>query len=117
MKSRFRIEGDNWTPDGSKITEPAKLEAIQHTLDKEGPIIVEHWFYHGARAPERLVFEDFDEFTSWLNEQTYAGDAIDVWSWSANCKPDGRLFEGKCPDEQGFVPKAERIRSTAVACA
>jgi hypothetical protein len=48
MKSRFRIEGDNWTPDGSKITEPAKLEAIQLTLDKEGPIIVEHWFYHGA---------------------------------------------------------------------
>jgi len=51
------------------------------------------------------VFEDFDEFTSWLNEQAYAGDAIDVWSWSANCKPDGRLVEGKCPDEQGFVPK------------
>ena len=105
MKTRFRSEADNWSQDGSKITEPAKLEAIRRTLDDEGPIIVEHWLYHGASAPERLIFEDFDEFTVWLNEHTYAGDAIDVWSWAATCQPDRRLAEGKCPDDQGLVPK------------
>jgi hypothetical protein len=106
MKTRFRSEADNWSANGSKITEPAKLEAIRRTLNDEGPIIVEHWFYHGATAPERLIFEDFDEFETWLNEHTYAGDAIDVWSWATACRPDTRLTEGKCPDDDGLVPKA-----------
>jgi hypothetical protein len=78
MKTRFRSEADNWNTDGSKITEPEKLEAIRRTLADEGPILVEHWFYHGASAPERRIFEDFDEFTTWLDANTYAGDAIDV---------------------------------------
>ena len=104
MKTRFRIESDNWSADGSKITEPAKLEAIRRTLEDEGAIIVEHWFYHGASAPERLVF-DFKEFETWLNEQTHVGDAIDIWSWNTACQPDARLTEGKCPDDGGLVPK------------
>jgi hypothetical protein len=104
MKTRFRVERDNWTPEGSKITEPTKLETIELAL-KKGPILVEHWFYHGASAPEHLVFEEFDEFEAWLNEQTYAGDAIDVWSWAETCPRERILVEGKCPDEQGLVPK------------
>jgi hypothetical protein len=105
MKTRFRSEADNWSSDGSKITDSAKLEAIRRTLENEGPIIVEHWFYQGASAPERLIFEAFDEFETWLNEQTYAGDAIDIWSWATACQPDTRLAEGKCPDDDGLVPK------------
>ena len=105
MKVRFYAEEDNWNPDGSKITEPAKLEAIRHTLENKGPILVEHWFYRGSSAPEHLVFEDFDEFKTWLDEQTYAGDAIDVWSWVETCQHERILVEGKCPDEQGLVPK------------
>ena len=104
MKTRFRVERDNWTTEGSKITDPAKLEAIKHAF-KKGPIIVEHWFYHGASPPKHLVFEELDEFKLWLDEQTYAGDAIDVWSWAESCPPERRLVEGKCPDEQGLVPK------------
>jgi hypothetical protein len=75
-------------------------------LEDEGPIIVEHWFYHGASAPERLIFEDFDEFEAWLNEHTYAGDAIDIWSWATTCQRDKRLAEGKCPDDDGLVPRS-----------
>jgi len=105
MKTRFRSESDNWSADGTKITEPAKLDAIRRALMDEGPIIVQHWFYHGASAPERLIFDDFDQFQAWLNEHTYAGDAIEVWSWAAMCQPDRRLAEGKCPDDEGLVPK------------
>ena len=105
MKTRFRNEADDWNSDGSKITAPEKLEAIRDTLATKGPIIVEHWHYRGGSAPDRHVFEDFDEFLQWLNEKTAAGDAIDVWSWSAICKWDLRLVAGKCPDEQGLVPK------------
>lgn len=104
MRTRFRAESDNWTQKGSKITDPIKLAAMRRTLE-EGPIIVEHWFYRGGSAPERLVFEAFDEFTAWLEMHTYAGDAIDVWSWAAVCRKDTTLAEGKCPDDQGLVPE------------
>jgi hypothetical protein len=105
VKTRFRCEADDWTPNGSKINAPEKLHAIRHVLEHEGPIIVQHWFYRGASAPDRLVFDDYEEFTVWLNERTAAGDAIDVWSWAAVCAADVRLAEGKCPDSEGLVPR------------
>jgi len=105
MKTRFRSEADDWSQDGSKITSREKLDAVKDTLEKTGPIIVQHWHYRGASAPDRLVFDDFDDFSSWLHEKTYAGDAIDVWSWADVCKQERLLAEGKCPDEQGLVPR------------
>jgi len=71
----------------------------------KGPIIVEHWLYLGVSAPERLIFEDFEQFTTWLDAHTYAGDAIDVWSWAAACQPGKKLADGKCPDDQGLIPQ------------
>jgi hypothetical protein len=57
---RIRDKDYEWIPDGRKITSPANLEVIRKTLEVDGPIIVEHWFYCGASAPDRLVFDDFD---------------------------------------------------------
>src|SRR5262249_44563059 len=94
-----------WVVDGNKITAPEKLAAIRDTIESQGPIIVQHWFYRGASSPERIIFEDYDEFLKWLHESTYAGDAIDVWDWGAVCKWEDRLAEGKCPDENEMVPK------------
>jgi hypothetical protein len=105
MKTRFRNETDGWNSEGSKITAPDKLEAVRHNLENQGPVIVEHWHYRGGSAPTRLIFDDYDEFIRWLHEETFAGDAIDVWSWANVCKWDLRLAEGKCPDEEGLVPR------------
>jgi hypothetical protein len=105
MKTRFRNEADDWNPDGSKITAPEKLEAIRDQLENRGPVIVEHWHYRGSSAPDRLIFEDFEMFSEWLREKTFAGDAIDAWAWATVCKPEHRLTEGKCPDERGLVPR------------
>ena len=60
MRVRFYCESDGWTTQGRKITDPECLEAIRKVLDEEGPVVVEHWFYRGSCAPDRLVFEDFD---------------------------------------------------------
>jgi hypothetical protein len=105
MNTRVRPEGDEWSGEGSKITAPEKLAAIRSVLETEGPILVEHWFYRGGRGPRNLVFEEFDAFLAYLNEHASAGDAIDVWSLWRVCKPDSRIAEGKCPDDNGDVPR------------
>lgn len=104
MKTRFRSEADGWTADGRKINSPEALETIQQCLDKEGSVIIEHWFYRGSSAPNRAVFDDFEGFMAYLDEHAFAGDIIDVWSFSALCRADNTLISGKCPDEDGLTP-------------
>lgn len=105
MRSGFRCEDDGWSVDGRKITDTAALNAIRQCLDREGPIIVEHWFYRGSCAPDRFVFDEMDEFTEYLNTKAKAGDAIHVWSFGAVCRDDNELAGGKCPDDNGLIPK------------
>lgn len=105
MKTRFRYEGDDWSGEGSKISAPENLEAIRNILEEEGPILVRHRFYRGGSGPDHLVFNEFEEFLAYLNEQAYAGDAIDVWSIWQIAGPESRIAEGKCPDENDLVPK------------
>ena len=105
MKSPHRNDADEWVPDGRKITSQENLDAIRKTLESDGPIIVEHWFYYGSRAPDRLVFDDFDEFNEYLNANTIAGDAFHVWNFAAVCRDDNELASGKCPDDGGLVPR------------
>ena len=45
-----------------EVTDPKKLEVIRSVLEKSGPIIVEHWFYCGSRAPDRMIFDGGNEF-------------------------------------------------------
>jgi hypothetical protein len=78
--------------------------AIQAELQRD-PIIIEHWHYRAGRAPSRHIFEDWEEFGSYLVAEAFTGDAIDVWSFATLCRPDHRIAEGKCPAEDGTVPK------------
>ncbi len=105
MKIRFYSEADEWTTEAGKITAPETLEAIRKTLEEEGSVLVEHCFYRGFCAPDRLVFNDFDTFMEYLDNSASAGDAIHIWSFAAVCKGDNELAYGKCPDDQGRVPK------------
>lgn len=104
MAEHFTYKPVEWTTQRSKINAPDRLQAIQEVLDKRGPIIAQHWFYYGGRAPDRLVFDDYDEFIEYLNSKAKAGDAFDVWSFADVCTRDNMLAEGKMPDEQGRVP-------------
>jgi hypothetical protein len=105
MKIRFFNEADEWTTDGAKITDPEHLETIRRTLENDGPVLVEHWFYRSASAPDRVIFDDFNQFTEYLNSRASAGDIINVWSFSAMCTDQNWIASGKCPDDQDRVPK------------
>lgn len=104
MRTRFRSDEDGWTVSGPNITSPELLDAIRRCLDEAGPVIVEHRFYRGSCAPDQMVFNDFEAFTTYLDAHASAGDAIHVWSFAAVCRDENALTYGKCPDEKGMVP-------------
>jgi hypothetical protein len=102
---KVRVETDDWTPDGRKILSAENLAIIRKTLEDEGPIIVEHWFYRGSRAPDRLIFDDFDLFVQHLQTNSAIGDAFHVWSYVSVCKNENEIASGKFPDDDGCVPR------------
>lgn len=105
MKVVWRGKSDDWHASGNKITSPEKLKAIEACLEIDGPIIVEHWHYYGSRAPDRIVFDDYEVFIEYLHTQCIAGDSIHVWNFATVCGDTNQLVFGKCPDDDGLVPK------------
>ena len=105
MKTGFFSEADEWLIDGAKITSPENLETIRKVLEDEGPIILEHRFYRGSSAPDRFVFDDYEDFKQYLDSEARAGDKIYGWNFAGICTAENTLASGKCPDDQGRVPK------------
>jgi hypothetical protein len=101
----FSADEDERVFDGRKILSAENLEKIRRTLEDEGPIIVEHWFYRGARSPDRLIFDDLDAFMGYVESRAQGGDAFHVWSFASVCKDENVIASGKQPDEDGCVPK------------
>jgi hypothetical protein len=104
FRIRCRVDSHEWTTQGAKITSPENLETIRQTLE-DSSVIVEHWFYCGSSAPDRLVFDDFDNFIEYLSTKAWAGDIIYIWNFGELCKDDNTLANGKCPAEDGCVPR------------
>ena len=105
FKAGYRTEADEWTFDGEKISTPEKLAAIRGILEKDGPVLVQHKFLRGGRGPDVVVFEDYEEFVTYLTEHARAGDKITVWSLWPFMRDTPPLAYGKCPAEDGAVPK------------
>lgn len=105
MKTRFYNESDNWTADGRAITSESNLDAVRAILRREGSVLVKHWLYRAATGPEYRIFDEYEAFIEFLIQETYAGDAIDIWSLWEICHPDKIRAQGKCPDENGLVPQ------------
>jgi hypothetical protein len=59
-------DGNGWSTEGRNILSAERMSAIRKVLEEKGPIIIEHWFYYGSRAPDRFVFEDYDQFVEYL---------------------------------------------------
>jgi hypothetical protein len=105
FKPGTRVDADEWALDGKKITEPTCLAAIHDVLKEDGPVLLEHRYLRGARAPDHIVFDDFEALTTYLSENARAGDNVYVWNLSAFIRDAQPLAYGKCPDADGAVPK------------
>ena len=55
FKTTIRNESQQWSTEGAKITAPENLALIKKVLEDSGPILLEHWFFYGSRAPDRTV--------------------------------------------------------------
>lgn len=95
MPSPNRYPPDDWTIEGSRITDPDKVEAIRSELETKGPVIVKHWHYRGACGPSHFVFEDIDDYLTYMNSHAQPGDAFDVWGLYGLLSGVGSLAEGK----------------------
>ncbi|WNG44850.1 hypothetical protein F0U60_12660 [Archangium minus] len=98
-------EADMWSESGARITDARVLEELHRVLEEEGALIVEHRFYRGSSAPDRMIFSDFDELTTYLQERTKPGDSFYIWSYEAVCSNERVLKAGKIPDALGRVPE------------
>jgi hypothetical protein len=95
---------DEWGTEAPNIMSAERLAAIRQTLE-ESPIVVEHWFFYGCSAPDRLIFDEYEAFNEYLRTKAKPGDSIWVWRFDQNCRENNCLTHGKCPDEQGLVPR------------
>jgi len=101
-----RVDTDEWSTDGKKITDPATLSALGHLLNNHGgPVLLEHRYLRGARSPDHFVFHDFDDLIEYLTTNARAGDNIFVWNLQSFLKDAQPLAHGKCPDADGTVPR------------
>ena len=100
----FTKGSTEWVSDGAKITSSDNLSAVKNVLENVGSIILEHWHFYGSRAPDRMVFDDYEDFIEYLNENAVAGDAIHIWSMHELCNEDNELVHGKCPNEENMIP-------------
>jgi hypothetical protein len=105
FRTVWRNEEHHWLRDGEKINDDQKLVILRQVLDESGPVIMEHRFYCGSSAPERLIFDDFDELVDYLRQYAKAGDSIWVWNLDGLLREDNALVHGKCPAEDGSIPR------------
>jgi hypothetical protein len=59
-------EADNWSVDGASFLAPELLTTIQLILE-QAPVILEHRHYRGARSPNRMVFDEYDDLIAYLH--------------------------------------------------
>lgn len=101
----YRHEPDGWNKKGSIFTSEENLKVLEEMLSGGQFFIAEHWHYRGARAPDRVVVEDCDEFINYLKENAIAGDIVKICNLTEAWEGKEKIMEGKCPDDKGEVPE------------
>jgi hypothetical protein len=95
---------DEWVRVDAATIDHAVLSQLRHVLEDVSPIIVEHRFYRGGRAPERLIFDDSEALEQYLSDNASPGDSFHFWRFSECCTDENAALRGKIPDAEGRIP-------------
>lgn len=99
------FEGDEWSTEGPTIVSRENLDLLRHVLDDVAPVIIEHWHYRGSRAPDRFVFDGYEQLDEYIRREAVPGDLFYMWDFAACCSHEKTLATGKVPDAAGRIPK------------
>ena len=77
---------------------------FQTLLEDVCPIIVEHWFYKGSRAPHRFVCDDLSVLLEYFDKHAGVGDAFHFWRFDLCCSDAAVLCHGSVPNANGELP-------------
>ncbi len=105
FKTGWFSEADEWAVGLPAISDSSLLDEMKRVFEAGKIVVVEHWFYRGSSAPDRLVFDDYDMFEEYLREKGRAGDSIHVFDITGALKDGAQVVHGKCPNERGETPK------------
>lgn len=98
------VESDDWQDWGRSILAPDVLARIELAME-QSPVILEHWFYRGGSAPDRLVFDSYEDFREYLASKVAPGDSLYLWNYAELCRDDNDFAHGKYPDARGRTPR------------
>lgn len=105
FKTRW-LGKSEWTSSGQMISSKENLTKLRDALESRGSIVIEHWILGGSRAPERRVFDRYEDLIEYLRENAVAGDIVDAWCLHDLINEKNRLVSGKCPNEDGLIPES-----------
>lgn len=90
-----------WSKNGRSILSDDQIKIIRECLER-GPILVEHWLYHGASAPKRLIFDGFEDFEVYVHQWSRPGDVVHVWDYDKCFRDDNMIASGKYSDDDVY---------------
>ncbi len=94
-----------WHAGAENILREQYLDKIKNVLENIGNVVIKHWHFYGSRAPDVRAFDDYDDFTEYLEVEVIPGDIIDVWSMDDLLNENNVLVYGKYPDKKGLIPE------------
>ena len=83
---------DEWTRDGARVTDEGNIARLRQIIEDRAPVIVEHRFYRGSRAPHRFVCDDTAQLVAYLKDETIPGDAWWFWAVDDVCRDDNAVL-------------------------
>jgi hypothetical protein len=92
-----------WGSEAPNILAPERIAAIKQAFEGSS-LIVAHYFLFGGRAPDSMIFEDYEDFEEYLRTEVRPGDNLCFWRYNDLCRDDNLVTYGKYPNAEGQVP-------------
>lgn len=102
---------DIWSTKVPSILEPETIARIVASLDRAGPILIEHQYYRRAKGPTWHVFDEATDLLAYLREKATPGDLLRAWDLGTACHDGNSIACSKVP-----TPRASRQSADPIDC-